>query len=50
MEINGYGETQPVAPNTTADGSPDPAGQAQNRRVEIVIRESTVAGSTSDGA
>jgi outer membrane protein OmpA-like peptidoglycan-associated protein len=33
----GYGEKYPVAPNTHADGSDNPAGRAKNRRVEVVI-------------
>lgn len=33
----GYGETQPVAPNTMPDGSDDPTGRTQNRRVEIIV-------------
>jgi outer membrane protein OmpA-like peptidoglycan-associated protein len=33
----GFGETQPVAPNENQDGSDNPDGRAQNRRVEIVI-------------
>jgi outer membrane protein OmpA-like peptidoglycan-associated protein len=33
----GFGETRPVAPNTHADGSDDPAGRQKNRRVEIVL-------------
>ncbi|WP_273168367.1 OmpA family protein [Actinomyces israelii] len=33
----GYGESRPVAPNTTPDGSDDPAGRQLNRRVEIMI-------------
>jgi len=33
----GFGETKPVAPNTKPDGSDDPDGRAQNRRVEIVV-------------
>lgn len=37
MTINGFGESQPVAPNFAADGSDDEAGQRQNRRVELVI-------------
>ncbi|WP_179954059.1 OmpA family protein [Denitrobaculum tricleocarpae] len=34
----GYGESRPVASNTKPDGSPDPQGQAKNRRVDIVIQ------------
>jgi len=37
MEVNGFGESQPVAANFREDGSDDEAGQRQNRRVEIVI-------------
>lgn len=33
----GYGETRPVAPNTAPDGSDDPVGRQQNRRVEILL-------------
>jgi outer membrane protein OmpA-like peptidoglycan-associated protein len=33
----GFGETRPIAPNTRPDGSDDPSGRQQNRRVEIVI-------------
>lgn len=39
VEVNGYGEERPVAPNETEDGQDDPAGRALNRRVEIVIRD-----------
>lgn len=38
MTTKGLGEANPVAPNTKADGSDDPQGRQQNRRVEIVIR------------
>ena len=34
----GYGRTRPVAPNHNADGSDNPAGRAQNRRIEILLR------------
>ena len=37
MTVTGYGESQPVAENYRPDGSDDPAGQRQNRRVELVI-------------
>ncbi|MEM9134617.1 MAG: OmpA family protein [Actinomycetota bacterium] len=33
----GYGETQPIAPNTLPDGGDDEVGRAQNRRVEIIV-------------
>ena len=39
VEVNGFGESQPVAPNETPDGEDNPNGRALNRRVEIVIRE-----------
>jgi outer membrane protein OmpA-like peptidoglycan-associated protein len=31
----GFGESRPIAPNTNPDGSDNPDGRAQNRRVEI---------------
>lgn len=31
----GYGENQPIAPNTHADGSDNPEGRAKNRRAEV---------------
>lgn len=37
MEAKGYGETQPIAPNTNQDGSDNPKGRRLNRRTEIVI-------------
>lgn len=37
ITTKGYGESRPIASNTKPDGSPDPEGQARNRRVEIVI-------------
>ncbi|MCP3997813.1 MAG: OmpA family protein [bacterium] len=33
----GYGESQPIAPNAKPDGSDDPVGRTQNRRVEIIV-------------
>ncbi|RMG78957.1 MAG: hypothetical protein D6707_09065 [Bacteroidetes bacterium] len=38
IRYKGYGETQPIAPNTKADGSDNPEGRAKNRRAEIVIK------------
>lgn len=31
----GHGETDPIAPNTTTEGSDNPEGRALNRRVTI---------------
>lgn len=39
MKAKGYGETQPVAPNTKPNGSDDPEGRQLNRRVELKITE-----------
>jgi len=36
----GFGAKKPVASNTKPDGSDDPAGRQQNRRVEIIIKKS----------
>ncbi|MBO9662497.1 OmpA family protein [Dokdonella sp.] len=38
FDVRGFGEKQPVASNTHADGSDDPQGRQKNRRVEIVLR------------
>lgn len=38
MTTKGLGEANPVAPNINADGSDNPQGRQQNRRVEILIR------------
>jgi len=35
---HGYGKAKPVAPNTNPDGSDNPGGRAQNRRVDIVYQ------------
>ncbi|MEC4748916.1 OmpA family protein [Methylomicrobium sp. Wu6] len=35
----GFGETKPVAPNTNPDGSDNPQGRQQNRRVEITVEK-----------
>ncbi|MDT0619070.1 OmpA family protein [Salinisphaera sp. P385] len=37
MVTRGFGETRPVAPNTQPDGSDNPAGRAENRRVELHV-------------
>jgi len=36
---SGYGAKKPVAPNLKPDGSDNPEGRQQNRRVEIVVRK-----------
>jgi OmpA-OmpF porin, OOP family len=37
--VDGRGESEPIAPNELPDGTDDPAGRAQNRRVDITIRD-----------
>jgi len=37
ISATGYGESRPIAPNKTPDGKDNPAGRAENRRVEILI-------------
>lgn len=37
FQIEAVGKGRPIAPNTNPDGSDNPAGRAQNRRVEIII-------------
>lgn len=37
MVPKGYGESQPIAPNTHEDGSDNPEGRAKNRRTEFKI-------------
>jgi outer membrane protein OmpA-like peptidoglycan-associated protein len=37
FEIRAFGEARPSAPNIHPDGSDDPHGRAQNRRVEVVV-------------
>ncbi|MEP6937591.1 MAG: OmpA family protein, partial [Chthoniobacterales bacterium] len=39
LTAKGFGEDNPVAPNTNADGSDNPAGQALNRRVSIIVEK-----------
>lgn len=34
LDVRGFGETRPVAPNSTG-GADDPVGRAKNRRVEL---------------
>lgn len=37
FQIKGYGEENPIAPNKHEDGSDNPQGRQQNRRVEILF-------------
>src|SRR5438552_3386501 len=39
ITARGFGEQNPVAPNTNADGSDNPAARALNRRVSIVVEK-----------
>jgi outer membrane protein OmpA-like peptidoglycan-associated protein len=39
LTIQGFGEADPVAPNTSPDGSDDPEGRQKNRRVEIQVQK-----------
>jgi outer membrane protein OmpA-like peptidoglycan-associated protein len=39
----GFGKTKPVAPNTNPDGSDNPDGRAQNRRVDINVTTTDAA-------
>ena len=37
LAVKAFGDTQPVAPNTLADGKDNPDGRALNRRVEFIL-------------
>lgn len=37
FQVKGYGEERPVAPNKMPDGSDNPEGRKENRRVEIIF-------------
>lgn len=37
LQAQGFGESQPIAPNTNPDGSDHPQGRQKNRRVEVII-------------
>ncbi len=39
ITTGGFGETKPIAPNTKPDGSDNPQGRQQNRRVEITVEK-----------
>jgi outer membrane protein OmpA-like peptidoglycan-associated protein len=40
LRAEGYGKSQPVAPNANPDGSDNPAGRQKNRRVEVIVPRS----------
>jgi outer membrane protein OmpA-like peptidoglycan-associated protein len=44
LDAVGFGESRPVAANTNPDGSDNPDGRAQNRRVEIRTGDMTAVG------
>jgi outer membrane protein OmpA-like peptidoglycan-associated protein len=39
ITTKGWGEAKPVAPNTHPDGSDNPEGRQQNRRVELTVKK-----------
>jgi outer membrane protein OmpA-like peptidoglycan-associated protein len=39
ISAKGFGEDNPVAANTNADGSDNVAGRAKNRRVSIIVEK-----------
>ncbi len=39
VTAKGFGEDNPVAPNTNTDGTDNPAGRALNRRVTIIVEK-----------
>jgi outer membrane protein OmpA-like peptidoglycan-associated protein len=39
ITTKGFGENKPVAPNTNPDGSDNPEGRQQNRRVQITVEK-----------
>jgi outer membrane protein OmpA-like peptidoglycan-associated protein len=39
ITTTGFGETEPVTPNTNPDGSDNPQGRQQNRRVDITVEK-----------
>ncbi|SDM36544.1 OmpA family protein [Nonomuraea jiangxiensis] len=49
FQAKGHGESDPVAPNTKPDGSDDPDGRAQNRRVEVQVEGDTTVQAPATG-
>jgi len=48
LVFRGYGESVPVAPNENDDGSDNPAGRAENRRVELNVLQPDVFGAVKE--
>ena len=48
IEVIAMGEQNPIAPNALSDGSPDEAGRARNRRVEVEIAPRRPAAAPAD--
>lgn len=48
ITIVAFGEQNPVAPNALPDGTPNPAGRAANRRVEVEIAAMVLSVSTTE--
>ncbi|MEN8250034.1 MAG: OmpA family protein [Bacteroidota bacterium] len=49
ITARGYGESQPIAPNTNPDGTDNPEGRAKNRRTEFkVVKINKKKGSGED--
>ncbi|MBK4731716.1 OmpA family protein [Oxynema sp. CENA135] len=41
IQTQGFGEAKPIAPNQKSDGTDNPEGRQQNRRVEFIIQTET---------
>ncbi|HST82418.1 MAG TPA: OmpA family protein [Kineosporiaceae bacterium] len=50
LNVTGRGESDPVAPNSTAKGSDNPRGRALNRRVEITYTPKPIAATAAPSA
>lgn len=49
ITTRGFGEENPVAPNTNENGADNPLGRALNRRVSIVVENPAIAATGSPG-
>jgi OOP family OmpA-OmpF porin len=50
IEVIGFGEQNPIAPNALPDGSPNEEGRALNRRVDVSVLLPTAEDEKSDEA